>query len=72
VVGTGKAEYYLGGQYLTGTWSKAADDAFTFFYDEFGREIVRAKGNTIVQVVRDNKEFIGNIDAEPAEPTDAE
>jgi hypothetical protein len=63
VVGEGKAEFYLGGQYLTGTWSKASNDSFTQYYDENGREIVRARGNTIVQVVRSNKDFIGNADA---------
>lgn len=63
LVGEGKAEFYIGGQYMTGTWSKASDDSFTQYYDENGRELVRVRGNTIVQVVRSNKSFIGNADA---------
>lgn len=54
LIGSGNAEYFLGCVYNVGTWSKSSLEAPTLYYDKDGKEIKRAKGNTIVQVVRTN------------------
>lgn len=52
LVGQGRAEYFLGGRYDTGTWSKSGLDAPTVFRDQQGKLIKKVPGNTWIQVVR--------------------
>ncbi len=56
IIGQGDAEYFLGGKYFKGTWSKKSLTAHTKYYDENGEQIKFTKGKTWVQVVRDNIE----------------
>ncbi|MEW6663535.1 MAG: DUF3048 domain-containing protein [Bacillota bacterium] len=52
VIGEGKAEYFLGGRYLEGSWRKKDLTAPTEFLDAEGRPVAFAPGNTWIQVVR--------------------
>ncbi len=57
VVGAGKAEYFIGGQYIEGTWEKKSRTEPTKFYDVNGNPITLAKGQTWIQIVRPNMEI---------------
>lgn len=57
LIGEGKAEYFLGGKYLTGTWRKKDLNSPTEYLDEEGNPIKPVKGKTWVQVLRPNKEI---------------
>lgn len=52
LVGQGRAEYFLGGRYSTGTWTKSGLDAPTVFQDQQSKLIQRVPGNTWIQVLR--------------------
>jgi len=52
VIGSGRAEYFLAGQYQEGSWRKDSIDSPTKFYDSNGQEIIFPRGNTWVQVLR--------------------
>jgi hypothetical protein len=54
VIGEGKAEYFLGGQYLEGTWEKKSMTEPTMFYDNSGNHITFTRGKTWIQFVRTN------------------
>ncbi len=51
LIGTGKAEYFLGGKYETGSWKKDSLYSPTVFYNDAGKRIELARGNTWIQVV---------------------
>lgn len=57
LIGEGKAEYFLGGKYQTGTWRKKDLKSPTEYLDEEGNPIKLMKGKTWVQVLRPNKEI---------------
>lgn len=50
MVGSGKAEYYIGGMLIRGTWSKASPTAPTLFVDAQGKPIVLKPGNTWIHI----------------------
>jgi len=52
VVGEGKAEYFLGGQYYQGTWEKKNMTGPTIYYNDNGEQVSFVKGKTWIQVVR--------------------
>lgn len=52
VIGSGKAEFFLAGRYLTGTWEKKSGRDLTRFFDEDGRELTFVRGNTWIQILR--------------------
>lgn len=52
IIGEGEADYFLGGQYISGRWEKESHTAPTKFYDTEGNIIEPVKGNTWVQIVR--------------------
>ncbi|MBS3969833.1 MAG: DUF3048 domain-containing protein [Clostridia bacterium] len=52
VVGKGKAEYFLGGQYYQGTWEKKSMMEPTIYYDQQGQPISFVRGKTWIQIVR--------------------
>jgi len=52
LIGSGKAEFFLAGRYLSGTWEKRSSRDLTRFFDEEGRELTFVCGNTWVQVLR--------------------
>ncbi|MGB4503807.1 MAG: DUF3048 C-terminal domain-containing protein, partial [Syntrophaceticus sp.] len=52
VIGSGKAEYFLAGQYYEGTWQKNSLESPTRFFNAEGKEITFPRGNTWIQVLR--------------------
>jgi hypothetical protein len=46
MTGSGKADFYIGGKMVKGTWSKDADSSQTMYYDDKGEPIVLKPGNT--------------------------
>lgn len=52
VIGSGKAEYFLAGQYHEGTWQKDSMGSPTRFSNADGKEITFPRGNTWIQVLR--------------------
>lgn len=52
-IGTGKAEYFVGGKHEVGTWKKDSFTDITKYFDSEGNEIVLLPGNTWIQVVHD-------------------
>lgn len=49
--GSGKAEFYIGGKVIKGSWKKPVEGKPTTFYDNNGEEIKLLPGNTWIQVV---------------------
>ncbi|MBU2595681.1 DUF3048 domain-containing protein [Patescibacteria group bacterium] len=49
--GTGKAEVYLDGREIKGTWKRPSISERTRFYDELGKEVVFNRGQIWVEVV---------------------
>lgn len=52
VIGSGSAEYFLAGQYQQGSWQKDSMDSPTRFFDADGQEVIFARGNTWIQLLR--------------------
>lgn len=50
-LGTGKAEFFIQGKFISGTWKKESDTAITKFYDDAGKELVLLPGNTWIQLI---------------------
>ncbi len=48
LTGSNKAEFYIGGKFITGTWERETEDDKTVFYDDKGEQIVLRPGNTWV------------------------
>jgi len=46
LTGEGKAEFFIGGKHMTGTWERSAYDQPTLYRDAAGQEIVLRPGNT--------------------------
>jgi len=61
-LGTGKAEFFINGKYILGTWKKDSDTAITKFYDEAGNELVLMPGNTWIQLIH-SKVQVSTIDS---------
>lgn len=58
LIGEGKAEYFLGGRYYTGTWRKKNLNSPTEYLDEEGKPIKFVRGKTWVQILRPGKEVV--------------
>ena len=50
MIGGGKAEFYIGGKIVKGTWERATVEDETVFYDDKGSEIVLRPGNTWIEI----------------------
>ena len=48
LVGTGNADYFMGGKHLQGVWERKDDNSRTVFYDENGEEIELQRGRTLI------------------------
>lgn len=57
LIGEGKAEYFLGGRYQTGTWKKKDLNSPTEYFDEQGNPIIFVTGKTWIQVLRPGNEI---------------
>lgn len=51
LVGNGKGYYITDGKYISINWKKSARNEKTFYYDQFGKEILLNKGQTWIQIV---------------------
>ena len=51
VLGTGNADYFMGGKHLTGVWNRDTMSERTVFYDENGEEIRLQRGRTLIVVM---------------------
>lgn len=51
MVGSGKADYFMGGQHFTGTWKRATQNDTTHYFDAQGKEMRMLPGNTWIQVL---------------------
>ncbi len=54
LLGTGKAEFFLGGKHIVGTWERKSYDSTTVYKDANGKEIVLIPGNTWIAVHPNN------------------
>jgi hypothetical protein len=50
MVGGGRADFYIGGQLVKGSWERASADEPTMFYDDKGGQIVLRPGNTWIHI----------------------
>ncbi len=50
MVGNGKADFYIGGMYVQGSWSKASPTEPTLYLDAEGNPIVLKPGNTWIHI----------------------
>lgn len=50
MVGAGKADFYIGGMYVQGSWSKDSPTAQTMYKDAVGNPIVLKPGNTWIHI----------------------
>jgi hypothetical protein len=50
LVGSGRADFYTGGMYVQGSWSKESPTAQTIFKDAEGNQIVLKPGNTWIHI----------------------
>jgi len=55
MVGGGKADYYINGVKISGTWKRKDEDSNTIFYDGDGRQIVMRPGNTWINICPEDK-----------------
>ena len=55
MVGSGKAEFFVGGKHLTGTWEKADRHAGTVYKLDDGSDLVLKPGNTWIAVQRNTE-----------------
>ena len=55
LIGKGKAEFFVDGRHMTGTWSKANRHAGTVYKLDDGSELVLKPGNTWIAIQRDTK-----------------
>ena len=55
VEGSGKAEFFVGGKHLLGTWEKDGVTDATRYYLENGEELVLKPGNTWIEIQPDSK-----------------
>ena len=48
LVGTGNADYFMGGKHIAGVWQRDDDNSRTVFYDNNGNEIELQRGRTLI------------------------
>jgi len=51
VLGTGNADYFMGGKHMAGVWSRDDLSSRTVFFDENGEEIEMQRGRTLIIVM---------------------
>ncbi len=48
LVGSGNADYFMGGKHYTGVWERKSNNSRTVYYDENGEEIELLRGKTLI------------------------
>jgi hypothetical protein len=54
LVGTGNADYFMGGKHYQGVWERKDYDSRTVFYDENGNELQLQRGRTLIILMNYN------------------
>lgn len=55
IIGSGKAEFFVGGKHLTGTWEKADEKSGTVYKLSDGSDLILKPGNTWIELQPDTK-----------------
>lgn len=55
MIGSGKADFFIGGKHMTGTWQKTDRDAGTVYKLSDGSDLVLKPGNTWIELQPDSK-----------------
>jgi hypothetical protein len=55
MIGNGKADFFIGGKHMTGTWTKADRHAGTVYKLDDGSDLVLKPGNTWIELQPDSK-----------------
>lgn len=50
LVGEGKADFYIGGKHIKGSWKRESEASKTIYYDAVGNQIVLLPGNTWIHL----------------------
>jgi len=58
LIGSGKAEFFVGGKHMTGTWQKTDRHAGTVYKLDDGSELVLKPGNTWIAIQPDSKSVV--------------
>jgi hypothetical protein len=58
MIGSGKAEFFVGGKHMTGTWEKDDRHAGTVYKLDDGSDLVLKPGNTWVEIQPDSKNIV--------------
>lgn len=62
-VGQGRADFFIHGKHIIGTWQRTGFDQPTMFYLDTGEEVTLTPGNTWIELHPDNKEVtVQNVD----------
>jgi hypothetical protein len=69
LIGSGKAEFFVGGKHMTGTWQKTDRHAGTVYKLDDGSDLVLKPGNTWIAIQPDSKSIVTtNADGTTASP----
>jgi len=58
MIGSGKAEFFVGGKHMTGTWEKDSMTEGTIYTLDDGSELVLKPGNTWIEIQPDSKNIV--------------
>ena len=58
MLGSGKAEFFVGGKHMTGTWEKSGIKDATIYKLDDGSDLVLKPGNTWVEIQPDSKNIV--------------
>ena len=70
MVGSGKAEFFVGGKHMTGTWEKDSRKEGTVYKLDDGSELVLKPGNTWIEIQPDSKNAVTTYTDGTTYPTD--
>ena len=65
LLGQGRAEFFIGGKHINGTWERSAYDSPTIYRDDKGAEIVLRPGNTWIALHPDDRKISVHFLAAP-------
>jgi hypothetical protein len=72
MIGSGKAEFFVGGKHMTGTWEKDSRKEGTIYKLDDGSELVLKPGNTWVEIQPDSKNIVTTYTDGTTYPADGE
>ncbi len=72
MIGSGKAEFFVSGKHMTGTWEKADRHAGTVYKLDDGSTLVLKPGNTWIELQPDTKNVVTTLTDGTVYPADGE